>query len=537
MSTLRFAAIPLTPVHIGTGEPIAPEDYLIHEDRELVRFNPHAVLRDMEEAERRGYLETLERGDLTAAQRALRRACRPEVHALYRSALGEGSRGALRSLLQEDAAGGREARRRLEVHPFVRNRTSGNPVVPGSSLKGAIRTAIVNAFARQVPDLAERLAAERNRNRRWRVLEERAFGRRSAETERDALRMLRLADCELPGTAVRVDRATLIRRGERPGGSLEKVQIHVERLLARADGSEPVAPEIAIDLDTERASHPEVRALLGRRLDWAQLAAACNDFYLGRLQAELDHFFPPGSAVRGAVLAAWNGAAGGEAPRHPSGDEILLRIGRYSHFESLSVDRHREGWNVQKKRPIDDMGATRTLCPVGDGRGKTPFGWILLRCLDGPIAEAAARGTPRRLAPHVPRDPALDTHHRRAAEARVKREAERARAEAEARERAEAERRERERLARMSPEERAVAELESMLAEDRKAGAAQAGGRLADRVATLMREAPAWPPEPRERVAGLAEEIYDFIGWGSGKKKRERRTRIAALREPGGEQR
>jgi CRISPR-associated protein Csm5 len=61
---------------------------------------------------------------------------------------------------------------------------------------------------------------------------------------------------------------------------------------------------------------------------------------------------------------------------------VLLRIGHFSHFESLSVDTLREGWNIQARRPITGMGATRTRCVMENGKPPMPFGWILLT-LDG----------------------------------------------------------------------------------------------------------------------------------------------------------
>ncbi|MGB9606216.1 MAG: hypothetical protein ACPL88_10120 [Bryobacteraceae bacterium] len=56
---------------------------------------------------------------------------------------------------------------------------------------------------------------------------------------------------------------------------------------------------------------------------------------------------------------------------------IPLRIGRFSHFESLSVDGLRSGWNQQRERPIGGMGSSRSLCVLDDGR-LAPFGWVLL---------------------------------------------------------------------------------------------------------------------------------------------------------------
>jgi CRISPR-associated protein Csm5 len=62
----------------------------------------------------------------------------------------------------------------------------------------------------------------------------------------------------------------------------------------------------------------------------------------------------------------------------PQRKRLLLRIGRFSHFESLSVDELRQGWNVQASRPITGMGATRIRCAMENDKPAMPFGWLLL---------------------------------------------------------------------------------------------------------------------------------------------------------------
>ena len=60
---------------------------------------------------------------------------------------------------------------------------------------------------------------------------------------------------------------------------------------------------------------------------------------------------------------------------------LLLRVGRFCQFESLSVDGLRQGWNIQKKQWINE-GSSRTLCRAraeNEGRSMpVPFGWLLL---------------------------------------------------------------------------------------------------------------------------------------------------------------
>lgn len=374
MSTLRFRAMPLTPIHVGTGDIITPEDYLIH-GNELIRFNPHAVLRDMNPAERREYEKRLEGNEIQAAQRLLQQCCKPERHGIYRSQIGAGSKRELQNLIDHPE-------RRSEVHPLQRNLHTGAPVIPGSSIKGAMRTAIVNKFSQDNSAEVQKAVygdPDLKKDRRWERLEEAALNYQRRSTESDPLRMLKVADVSLPLDTVRVDQATILTK-DKPDRRNDGRQMHYERLLSRADGMEPPTFTVEIDLNKQQSQHPEVGRLLGRLLDWPTLISACNLFYIKRMAEELRHFFlndeRPEARYGATGLVKWTGEKLLIA-KSIQERGLLLRLGRFSHFESLSVDDLRQGWNAQKRKPITGMGSARTLCEAADGK-KIPFGWLLL---------------------------------------------------------------------------------------------------------------------------------------------------------------
>ncbi len=85
--------------------------------------------------------------------------------------------------------------------------------------------------------------------------------------------------------------------------------------------------------------------------------------------------------------------------------------------------------------------------------------------------------------------------------------------------------------AAMSMEQRAIDELNGWFNEDKQASKKEPGGRLANRLNELLKEALPWPVEERKDLAKLAEEIYGYLGWGNSKKKQERKSRIRKLME------
>jgi CRISPR-associated protein Csm5 len=139
MTKRIFDAIPLTPVHVGTGEPITPEEYFDDGDY-LVRFNPHTVIAQFSEQERRDFEGHIDRNAMKDAQGVLRsRARRSTESHLYRIRMGRSSAGYLRGVTGNPDRGG-------DVRPLMWNLGRKCAVIPGSAVKGAIRTAVLNSY-------------------------------------------------------------------------------------------------------------------------------------------------------------------------------------------------------------------------------------------------------------------------------------------------------------------------------------------------------------------------------------------------------
>lgn len=85
--------------------------------------------------------------------------------------------------------------------------------------------------------------------------------------------------------------------------------------------------------------------------------------------------------------------------------------------------------------------------------------------------------------------------------------------------------------AALSPEQKAIAELRRWFDEERAAKCKEPGGRLANRLNELLKEGLPWSAAEREDLAKLAEAIYGYLDWGSGKKKQERKAKIQQLRQ------
>jgi len=380
MTVYRLHATPLTPIHVGDGNTLAPEDYLIEGDH-LIQFNRAATLRDMKPETRRQLEERLDRNDFQAAQEILRKSVQPRHHRC-RIQIGAESKADLLKAVGNPLD---PVVRQRAVNGFVRNPLTGQPYLPGSALKGAIRTAVVNHYTQKhLPSLKQTVSPllenPRDRRNAWKTLETEMLNFEFRHLQEDPFRLVKVADAELPANRTRVDKVLPVKRDGKE--DTKGIQMHFERLLSRGDGIEDGGFTVELELDELAAG--DARVHVGRRLDFETIRLACNSFYTGRILAERRRFFAdaqPPERIFGAhglikinpdkVLVAKSIQERG----------LLLRVGRFSHFESLSVDGLRQGWNVQARRPIEE-GSSRTLCrcrPTVEGASLAlPFGWMLL---------------------------------------------------------------------------------------------------------------------------------------------------------------
>jgi len=380
MSTFIFKAEALTPVHVGAGREIDPCEFVLKNDR-LMRFNPAQVLNDLDVSARQQFEMLSARVDLKALQVFFGEHAKPERHAL-------GWVGASREFIREFESNAENPSRSFLVQMMPRNPHSGQVYLPGSSLKGSIRTGVVNHFTNRVPELKSQVhgaVRDAEKKDKGKVLEQKALNRivkgrddrERDEIDRDVFRLIDVEDMMLSSEGTVISRA--FTWNPHKEGS-EQIQMWYERLKSRSDG-EGLSFQVRLHIDEKAMNHPAVKQSMGRVLDLKTIVKACNAFYWKRLQAELDKFWPGnGHPTRQAIYKtmAVQDSTGRLVVHQVDYPRMLLRVGRFSHFESLSVDELREGWNARKNLPIKDMGATRTLCHMGDGVPALPFGWIML---------------------------------------------------------------------------------------------------------------------------------------------------------------
>lgn len=365
MSIHRFTALALSPIHVGDGTEWLPEAFKL-DGHDLIRFDPSAVVASLDDRRREDFLAAIGRAasesELREAQRILRDACTGTLEreriAVSRASVEEIGRAL-------DRPG-----RRGSVHPFAR--AGGQAFLPGTALKGAIRTALLSDWVQDNLDAYRnglgQSGIERGRSGRQSTeLQRRVLG----ETDGDPFRFVRVSDVALPEGCTRIEQIRTWKRKTGLDQQTKGMQMHFECIrpgtqfalevdVRDAGALLPTADRAMKAAETARASGKAPTRMFAADA----LFAAVDGFFRKRWQAEADRFFTP----------PWRPAP---KPAGNDGFPILLRVGRFSHFESASVDGLRQGWQPLPKpgKPIAE-GSTRAV--IEASAVAMPFGWLLL---------------------------------------------------------------------------------------------------------------------------------------------------------------
>lgn len=502
----------LSPVHIGCDEVYEPSNFVIH-DSLLHSLDPADLAEALSDKERK-QLATLADGrePIGALQRFFRDnaerfaglarhqvAVAEEIVREYQKNAGNPT--------QRSAAG--EAT--YNVFPIARTAYrpfDNTPCLPGSSLKGSIRTAWLNRLNRG----AELTQAEKSSKNKNAALQQRLLGYSAGKFENDPFRHIALSDAH-PDEDVTPPPTRVLYANSK------------KKRLPR-DG-ERIPQELKIFLETIPDAIPtaffgELR--LTGKIEWNALCDACNSFYKPQLEAELNH------DVLGNLLDAnWKRLIGDSlgnelAELIATRQGFLLRVGRHSGAESVTLDGLRDikilGPRVDGKQTFDFRPNTTqkrfaSLTKAGTD-GLLPFGWIWVdacddahRHLSDTLRQKLAARSSALRQDHQDQLLRLEENQRQHAATVAEAERQKRATEAAARGEAEAQTAHQAALAAMSPNFRRIEEFKEAFAaraEQLRSGKDNPNTAFHAKARDLAREAAGWSEEERRAAADAIEE-------------------------------
>jgi CRISPR-associated protein Csm5 len=396
LETFDLMITTLSPIHVGCGEDYEPTGYVIDGQR-LYEFDPVLLVqRHLSPNERAEFARAVDRGlreiqsffyrhKEKAAE--IGRYCatvNPMAQTFYDSRVGR---------VAQREQGGRNVLNKLEIARSAYNPLSGLPILPGSSLKGAIRTALLETLRTQGYPVMTSGRPERDirkdANRQSEKLAKDALGHFAT----DPLRLLKISDASFRPKIKFKDKEGNIREQERHPAIRFQVNRkkrpnefessgNINTLLECIPGSlsNAFAAQGTIEIKADRGGQTPAW-----QPDFAKIAKACNDFYLERFRVENEilkdnKYAIPWVESMGKRLSE-NGTQGKAIA---AGQGFLLRVGRHSGAESVTVDAPRT-IKIMKGRgnPVDWAREATTLWLAAEDKdqmeGLQPFGWIFVQ--------------------------------------------------------------------------------------------------------------------------------------------------------------
>lgn len=346
MKRYRVELEAITAVHVGTGEEYNPMEYLIRQG-ELLRFSTERILSRLDEAERKRFLQLSDGGSLKDILNFLHGHVQDE-DVLYRLPVS-------RMVADRYAENLGNPRNQLLIGEMYRDPATSRPVIPGSSLKGAIRTALVAARAEKV---------RRVRNIHW--PEQEILGYRDAKS--DPFRALRVTDCPIEGErTMQVSGFVNYKAHRRRGDDFVSIQMFKEHLTGLLlEGDARGSFELTIDDGLQQWKKPlEKWSPLPTKFSLADIVQHCNQFYLTNFLEEYHKFYENAPYPRlqkngELVLKELNRI-------RPERNQCIVRLGRFSQVENVTLPQLRQPWNRR------GYGHTRTL-----QEGLFPAGFVRL---------------------------------------------------------------------------------------------------------------------------------------------------------------
>jgi len=262
-----------------------------------------------------------------------------------------------------------DSRNSLLIDSALRSSATYRMLIPGSSIKGAVRTAVIDWL-----DQNHALKLKKHRDIRH------ALNDLLGQISENDFRALQINDFELPNDAcVLVDsieqRLNPSKNIQRETRTPKNVREATSGLVF--DARQSVFSLSSISLGTLNS----VKSLTIKKrqggspnaesFDWKRLCQSVTGFYRKRFDEEMEKFYSKPHLTETASLLK---PIQDRIDQMNTETDMLLRIGHYSHIESMTltdVDPDQQVTHRQGKKFYP--GTTRTLAD-----GRIPFGWCLL---------------------------------------------------------------------------------------------------------------------------------------------------------------
>lgn len=376
----------LAPVHIGCNETYEPSNYIIEGDA-LYEFSPFEAMEVLDSKERQrlhnivkakpneellkkvqGFFYSNRQALLSISQHFLPVA--NGVADLYAKRIGK---------IANQERKGKGVINQLEIERTAYNPTNHQAIFPGSSIKGAIRTALLDAI-----NQGQRvMRGERSHNLH---LQQCLFQYQMGTIHKDPMRLISIADArwqagDMPNTEVLFAVNRRKKHTMKDGRLLESraEQDGLYQLLECLPATQYRCLQTTLNIQQVNGLNGSEEKLPAKALRWLikDIAAACNAFYKPLLEKELSllkqlNYADPEwiARIQQALTLTENNQA------------FLLRLGRHSGAEAVTLNGVRSIRIMRGKEKPEFAEAPKTIWLASSEQaskaGMSSFGWVLI---------------------------------------------------------------------------------------------------------------------------------------------------------------
>lgn len=384
----RLVIEPLTAIHVGTGETLTPLNYIVKELKEgsgrwlYCAFEWEKILgrlitEDKQEALNR-YTQAVDRADMKFLQAFFHGEFKFD-DLLYPCDMTKEFIRLYHANIKKDPI-----ENAAEVHRMYRPRGKKTPLIPGSSLKGAIRTALLD-FQMQPDKMSDAVynklrdefdktegdtkEKQRERSRFDNTMQKQLFSYNDAKS--DPLRALIIRDAAFAAKGTQLTGCLKNLRNEFGRGALSAITMQIQAEVIRGSllgSKESAETAVLIDGDLQRSTQ------LKTYFSMEDIRNACNEFYLDEFKTEYNKFYQGCVESVGIIDKLKSRLDAVKNDRQ----SFAVRLGRWIQAEFLTYNKDfRDPQTPKRHSKKQDWGTTRTVLDY-DGE-YVPLGWCICR--------------------------------------------------------------------------------------------------------------------------------------------------------------
>lgn len=380
MSFIESKAVQITtlsPVQLGSGEDFYPTNYVITDEGWLHHFDELALSYAL-----KGNLSKLsnalesQRGDdmILSIQRLIREYSKDlSKLAFYSLPVSHGFLNFYKSRIGQVAqreTGNKRIVNRLQISRTFIHPHKHVPIIPGSALKGAIRTAIVN-------ELAQHKLAELKHQASKKV-QEKVLG--YSRVNEDPMKFFKVSDAEYHHSYLPTEIMFSVSRKRKPKANYEPaegVSTYMEVISPYRFQAFTSDLRFVEAMDQKKNSHIPS--------SFAEVAKACNAYYLPKLKLELEQLSQQADYLDSDYVAAINQLIESEWETMLKANKIfVLRLGKFSGAQDKTLDGLKSIAIKVGKRDYENKPETHEVRLAAEidtkqKHGLLPFGWVLVQ--------------------------------------------------------------------------------------------------------------------------------------------------------------